>query len=65
MNIVADENVERQIVQRLRDSGYQVIYVAEPGLNDDAFFALANSKNSILLTADKDFGEIAYRQSKI
>ena len=37
MNVVADESVDRPIVERLRREGHAVIYVAElsPGTTDD------------------------------
>ena len=38
MNFLADESVDRGIVERLRQEGHEVSYVAEmePGLPDDA-----------------------------
>ena len=41
MNLVADEGVER-----LRDEGHAVLYVAEmdPGTSDDAVLDLANAR---------------------
>ena len=64
MNVVADESVDRQIVEQLRHDGHQVTYVAEidPGISDDAVLDLANQERSLLLTADKDFGELVFRQ---
>jgi hypothetical protein len=40
VKIVADENVDRQIVDRLRSDGHEVFFIAEldPGIDDDAFF---------------------------
>lgn len=37
MNLLADEGVDRQIVERLRQEGYSVLYIAEmePGMSDD------------------------------
>jgi hypothetical protein len=60
MNFVADESVDRLIVERLRREGYQVSYVAElePGMLDEAVLNLANQETALLLTADKDFGEM-------
>jgi len=37
----------------------------EPGISDDEVLNLANREKSILLTADKDFGELIFRQGKI
>ncbi len=63
MNILADECIDRQIVERLRVEGYDVLYVAEldPGIPDDVVLNQANERNAMLLTADKDFGEMVYR----
>ncbi len=67
MNFLADENVDRQIVERLRLMGHNVQYVAETdaGISDDEVLDLANEKNALLLTADKDFGELVFRQRRI
>ena len=63
MNIVADESVDSGIVERLRQAGHEVRYVAEmePGLPDDAVLDLATREGAVLLTADKDFGEMVFR----
>ncbi|MGB2841220.1 MAG: DUF5615 family PIN-like protein [Halobacteriota archaeon] len=67
MKFLADECVDRQIIDRLRQEGYEVLYVMEmaPGISDDEVLSLTNLKKSILLTADKDFGELIFRQGKI
>ena len=64
MNFLADESVDRFIVERLRREGHRVSYVAElgPGMPDDAVLNLANQETALLLTADKDFGEMVFRQ---
>ena len=67
MKFLADEGVDFPVVQRLRTDGHEVLYVAEmdPGISDEEVLAAANEKNALLLTADKDFGEIVYRQKRI
>jgi predicted nuclease of predicted toxin-antitoxin system len=67
MNLLADENVDRQIVERLRQDGHCVVYVAEiaPSVSDDLVLEQANQDGAILITADKDFGELVYRQGRI
>ena len=42
-------------------------YVAEeaPGLTDDAVLEAARSRQALLLTADKDFGELVFRQRRL
>jgi predicted nuclease of predicted toxin-antitoxin system len=67
MNILADESVDGPIVYRLRRDGHIVSYVAEmePGISDDAVFDLASREGALLLTADRDFGELVYRQGRL
>jgi len=67
MNFVADENMDRQIVDRLRQNGHQVLYVAEmdPSIPDDEVIVTANQDAALLLTSDKDFGELVFRQGRI
>lgn len=67
MKVLADEGVDRHIVERLRQDGHQVWYVAEmdPGIADDVVLDLANREGAPLLTADKDFGELLFRQRRI
>lgn len=67
MNFLADENVDQQIVDQLRKNGHDVLYVIEmePGISDDEVLARANRRGALLLTADKDFGELIFRQQRI
>ena len=66
MKFLADESVDRQIVDRLRQDNHIVWYVAEmaPGISDDVVLDLANREVALLLTADKDFGELVYRRHR-
>lgn len=67
MRLLADEGVDAQIVARLRDEGHDVAYVAEltPGISDDAVLDLANAEARVLLTTDKDFGELVFRLRRL
>lgn len=67
MNLLFDEGVDKQIVERLRQEGHEVQYVAEidPSISDDIVLNRANEKNALLVTADKDFGELVFRQGKL
>jgi predicted nuclease of predicted toxin-antitoxin system len=51
----------------LRREGFEVLYVAEmsPGLSDDDVLADAAHRQALLVTIDKDFGELVYRQGKV
>lgn len=67
MKLLADEGVDQPVVDRLREDGYSVIYITEsnPGATDDTVLNLANSVAAVLVTADKDFGELVYRLQRI
>ena len=67
MNLVADEGVDRAVVERLRHDGHEVVYVAElsPSVTDEEVLRQANARRAILLTADKDFGELVFRQGLV
>ena len=67
MRFVADESVDLPIVQAIREAGYDVTYVAElaPGIDDATVLEEANREGRLLLTADKDFGEMVVRQQRL
>lgn len=67
MNLLADETVDRQIVERLRRDGHAVLYVVEmePGIPDGLVLERANEVSALLLTADKDFGELVFREGRL
>lgn len=67
MNFVADESVDQQVVERLREEGHAVRYIVEtgPGASDEDVLEQAKHEGAILLTADKDFGEIVFRQRRV
>jgi len=64
VRLVADENIEKEIVDRLRAEGHDVVFIAEaaPGIHDGAVLDRSLEAGRILLTADKDFGELVFRQ---
>jgi predicted nuclease of predicted toxin-antitoxin system len=64
VDIVADESVDGLTVERLRGAGHHVLSVAEwePGIRDKDVLRKALEAKAILLTADKDFGELVFRQ---
>lgn len=63
MKLVADENIDSPIIVELRKAGYSVLSIAGmfPQAADDQVLRLANHEKAILLTADKDFGELIFR----
>lgn len=63
MKIVADESVDFRIVSALRVEGYEVWAVVEeePSIRDEKVLDIAFEQNALLLTEDKDFGELVIR----
>src|SRR6185295_1271582 len=66
MKFVADENVDLPIITRLRNDGHEVHAVIEgfAGISDDEVLKQANKQGVVLLTGDKDFGELVYRDHR-
>jgi predicted nuclease of predicted toxin-antitoxin system len=64
MKFFADESIDLPIVDNLRKDGHFVLYVAEiePGIQDNEVLKRANKEKAVLLTSDKDFGELIFRQ---
>jgi predicted nuclease of predicted toxin-antitoxin system len=67
LRFTCDEGVDRQIVEALRSAGHDVTYVAEqsPGLVDEDVLQSASREGRVLVTADKDFGELVFRQGRL
>ncbi len=67
MKLLADEGVEVLVVERLRLEGHDVDYIAElaPGITDDEVLDRANAGQRVLVTVDKDFGELVFRLHRV
>ena len=67
MNFAADENIDTEIIGHLRHAGYEIFSISEefPGVPDDDVIEITNRQNAILLTADKDFGELVFRNGEV
>ena len=67
MNFVADEGIDAPIVKKLREGGHNVFYIAEEerGISDEEILRIANEEKRILITRDKDFGELVYRLKQL
>lgn len=67
MKVVLDESVERQVAVALTQAGHEIWYIADlqPGITDERVLDIANANNALLVTSDKDFGEIVYRKKMI
>jgi predicted nuclease of predicted toxin-antitoxin system len=64
MRFLADENVSRLVIERLRAAGFDVASVRETrsGASDKEVLDAANSEDCILVTEDRDLGELVVRQ---
>jgi len=63
---LADECVAAPLVAFLRTGGHDVLYVAEAaaGFSDSDVLALALREMRLLLTEDKDFGDLVFRRGR-
>src|SRR5580658_757597 len=64
MRFLADENISRLVVERLRAAGFDVTSVSasSPGASDSDVLANASGEGRILITEDRDFDELVVRQ---
>jgi hypothetical protein len=64
MRLLANENFPAAVVDRLRRDGHDVGWIRtdSPGVSDDVVLARALAEQRILLSFDKDFGELVYRR---
>jgi predicted nuclease of predicted toxin-antitoxin system len=65
--LYCDEGVDHEVVARFRTAGFETHYVAElsPRLPDELVLQEANALGALLITMDKDFGELVFRMGQI
>ena len=63
MRILANENIAGDAVDVLRQRGHDVAWIRtdSPGASDEANLVRAVSEDRLLITLDKDFGELVFR----
>ncbi len=63
MQLLANENFPLVSVQLLRQAGYEIASITEdsPGIEDPEVLARAVDEQRIILTFDRDYGELIYR----
>jgi predicted nuclease of predicted toxin-antitoxin system len=63
VRILANENFPGEAVEVLRSGGHDVAWVRTdaPGSKDRVILERGESEKRLILTFDKDFGELAYR----
>ncbi len=64
MRWLADENISGQAIRLLRDAGFEVLSVAEqrPGVPDENVIAWAREQQAILLSFDRDHGDLIFQR---
>jgi predicted nuclease of predicted toxin-antitoxin system len=64
MDLIADENVPRPLIERLRADGHAVVAISETaaGIPDTSVIAASNARGYVLITHDRDFGDLAIGQ---
>ena len=67
IKFIADVNVERQLVDFLKEKKYDVLWIPDYDctLSDEKLLQLANTEKRILITNDTDFGELVFNQNRI
>jgi predicted nuclease of predicted toxin-antitoxin system len=63
MRLIVDESTGQAVLEYLREAGHDVLAVADvmPQANDREVLARAATDQRILITNDKDFGELVFR----
>jgi|SRR5271163_1642972 len=63
MRFLVDESTGKKICELLKAAGHDTIFVGDamPGSTDEAVLAWAEREKRILITDDKDFGELVFR----
>ena len=66
MRFLADECCDTKLVSFLRKEGHDVVHISEQttGISDEKILNDAYNEDRILVTEDKDFGELVYRLKK-
>ena len=66
MRFMVDECTGPKVAKWLKDNGHDVfsVYDEARGMDDESLLRKANAENYILITNDKDFGEIIFRLKK-
>ncbi len=63
MRLLTDENIDPRVTAWFRAEKYDVLSVAErnAGAGDTDVLSIANLQSRVIVTRDKDFGELVYR----
>ncbi len=64
LKFIVDESTGIKVVEALRQEGYNALSITEhsPGISDVKIIQFAFDEGRIIITNDKDFGELIYRK---
>ena len=67
MKFIADDNLGIRVPKYLKGLGFDIVSVKEilQGKPDENILSFANEQNRILITLDKDFGELVFKEKLI
>lgn len=67
MKFILDENISKGVALFLNQLGHQTFRIKEinPGAEDFQVLELAVGNQAIIITLDKDFGELVFKEGKI
>lgn len=67
MRMIANENIAGAVVRALRQRGHDVLSVRESmrGADDLSVLRRAGNERRLIITHDKDFGELAFRDGHL
>jgi len=67
LKFLADVNIEKPIIDFFKNRGWDIRWVSDfgPEMEDENLIKLARAEKRILLTNDKDFGELVFLQKRL
>jgi len=67
LKFLADVNIEKPIVDAIKQLGFDVkeVFEVDLSMDDSEILKLANEEGRVVITNDKDFGELVFRKKMI
>jgi predicted nuclease of predicted toxin-antitoxin system len=64
---LANENIPLKSIKILRENGYNIKAIIEElaGISDEEVLRIAKKENRIILTFDRDYGKLVFREKKL
>jgi predicted nuclease of predicted toxin-antitoxin system len=66
LRFLIDESTGRRLSEMMNEAGFDTVFVGDimPGVDDEAILSAAEKEKRILITDDKDFGELVFRLNR-